>query len=440
MISIFCVKKLYKFQFHIIRLIILCFVIGISFLINTTNSHSIAESLQSVYSCTQNTASCGFIEENTLYNFFENGVFTLIKLRTAFDTLDQNVNKGNGYKDNLNSDGFPTGGLLAWSQSYLMQGYAELYRATGDEYYLEKLLDHSESVMKNRDDYKGQTNHSGYLVPAWGTNFFTKVGDWKHFITHTAMIVYPMIELVDLVRKEKVERFYLRAEILLSKICEAVNYHDNQWVLQESGHGLYTYDEGYYGRHNYIIPLSMQATMGRTLLMLWQVTQEDKYRDKAIDIAFAIKNSMEIDKRDNGYIWGVHVGPLSNDNRVADISHSAITIHFVVLAHEAGIIFDKNDIICIVTTVKRCIKNDRATSLIDGTGGDSLELSACQLAFLSLYDNEIWIQFYNILFNLYMIEITGKYLQEDWWGVAILSIARLAGSFQELLILNSEKK
>jgi len=64
-----------------------------------------------------------------------------------FDELDNKINEGKGYSEDLNTDGFPTGTLLAWSESYLMQAYATMYRATGDIKYLDKLHNHIKSVL-----------------------------------------------------------------------------------------------------------------------------------------------------------------------------------------------------------------------------------------------------------------------------------------------------
>jgi len=173
-------------------------------------------------------------------------------LKKVFDKLDKRVNEGKGYQDYLNPDGFPTGALLAWSQSYLMQGYAEMFRATGDEYYLDKLFEHVKAVMRNRDDFRGQRNWKGDLVPDWGTDRYRKVGDWKHLVVIAGMITYPMLDFVRLVREYRIERLEEEAEEILSRVKETVDYHNAQWVVQESGFGLYTYDEGYYGISNYV--------------------------------------------------------------------------------------------------------------------------------------------------------------------------------------------
>ena len=351
----------------------------------------------------------------------------LLQLQLVFDDLDNAINEGKGYKDFLNSDGFPTGALLAWSESYLMQAYAEMFQATGDERYLDKLSDHVESVLRNRDDFRGQVDWKGDLAPAWGTDRYTKEGDWKHFAVHTGMITYPMLEFVQLVREFGIDRLSDEAEAILVRVKEAVDYHDKEWVVQDLGFGLYTFPEDYYGRPNYICPLNQQAAMGRSLLLLWKLTGEERYRQKATDIAAALKYSFQEDEQ-GAYVWGVNLGPPSHSNPVDDISHSTITIHFVTLAHQAGIEFTANDMEKITSTVKRLFSGGRVARRIDGTGDYAYEIAAGQYAFLTPYDREIWKLSHDLLFEIYRVDLTAKYFQEDWWGTVMLGIARLANN------------
>ncbi len=355
----------------------------------------------------------------------ECSVTSLESLQEAFDVLDHAVNEGKGYKDFLNPAGFPTGALLAWSESYLMQAYAEMFRATGDERYLDKLYDHIDSVMRNRDDFRGQVDYKGDLVPAWGTNRYTKGGDWKHFVVHTGMITYPMLEFVQLVREHGIERLSDEAEAILARVKESVDYHDDQWVVQDLGFGVYTFREDYYGKPNYVCPLSQQAAMGRSLVLLWKSTGEEQYRQKAADIATALRHSF-LENEQGAYVWGVHPGPLSDSNPVADVSHSAVTIHFITLAYEAGIEFTAADTEKLTDTVKSFFRGGRALSRIDGTGDYAYEITAGQYAFLAKYDHKIWQLCYDLLFVLYRVELTARYFQEDWWGTVMLGIARLA--------------
>lgn len=346
-------------------------------------------------------------------------------LQKVFDKIDFAVNNGQGYKNYLNPDGFPTGAILAWSESYLMQSYAEMFRATGNKRYLDKLYDHIESVMKNRDDLRKQLDYKGDLVPAWGTNRFTKEGKWKHFVVHTGMITFPMLEFVQLVREHRIERLSDKADIVLACVREAVDYHDDQWIIQKAGFGLYTFREDFYGRQNYVLPLSQQAAMGRALLLLSKLTGDEKYNKKVQDITSTIKTSLREDDH-GGYVWGIGITSFPNENRIADISHSAITVHFITLVSDSGLVFDLKDIEKVVTTMKRLLMEKRVPRYIDGTGDYICEVTAGQYAFLTKYDPIIWHRCHSLLFDLYKVDLTAKYFQEDWWGTVMLGIARLA--------------
>ena len=351
--------------------------------------------------------------------------FVVSVIRSTFDALDLSVNEGQGYKYYINPDGFPTGALIAWSESYLMQAYAEMFRATRDEYYLDKLHEHIESVMHNRDDIRGQADYNGELVPGWGTNRYTKDGAWMVFAVHTGMITYPMLEFVQLVRQYQIQRLEDKAATILARVRESVDWHDRQWVLQEGGFGLYTYPEDYYRNPNYILPLNQQAAIARSLILLWELTGEKKYFEKAKDIALAIKGSLK-ESEFGGYVWGVQIGPLSDTNPIEDISHGTITIDFIRLAYERGVVFTIEDMKKLATTIKHLLADGRAEQYIDGTGDYRYEAAAAQYALLTPYDSQIWKLCYDLLFDLYRINVTGRYFQEDWWGTIMLGMARLA--------------
>lgn len=84
-----------------------------------------------------------------------------------------------------------------------------------------------------------------------------------------------------------------------------------------------------------------------------------------------------------------------------------------------------NDMGKIVHTIKRLLADGRAERYINGTGDYVYEISAGQYALLAPYDAEIWKLCYDLLFKLYRIDLTGRFLQEDWWGTVMLGIARL---------------
>lgn len=66
-----------------------------------------------------------------------------------FVNADQNVNFGRGVSEN------PNAGSLAWGESYYLDSYVTMYEATGDSYWLDKIVDHTDRMIGNATDYNG---------------------------------------------------------------------------------------------------------------------------------------------------------------------------------------------------------------------------------------------------------------------------------------------
>ncbi|WP_165367884.1 hypothetical protein [Phytoactinopolyspora endophytica] len=97
--------------------------------------------------------------------------------REAFDHLDQSFNDGHGWKDETNDkDSSGLSGKLAWGEAYLLQGYALMYQTYGDTYYLDKMVDHIDHVLANRDSERGVRDYRDASQPAWRANHHYTVG------------------------------------------------------------------------------------------------------------------------------------------------------------------------------------------------------------------------------------------------------------------------
>jgi hypothetical protein len=80
--------------------------------------------------------------------------------REGFDQLDRSINNGDGNKSGSASN-------IAWGESYIMIAYVEMYRVTGDTYYLDQLVDRVDGVLEQRDDNRGFKDYSGRSRAAW---------------------------------------------------------------------------------------------------------------------------------------------------------------------------------------------------------------------------------------------------------------------------------
>ncbi|HLS14354.1 MAG TPA: hypothetical protein VK095_07545 [Beutenbergiaceae bacterium] len=97
--------------------------------------------------------------------------------REYFDQLDLGLNNGNGNKEETNDkDSSGLSGKLAWGEAYVLEGYALMYQSTGDTHYLDKMVDHIDHVLANRDSERGVTDFSGASHPAWRASHHQTVG------------------------------------------------------------------------------------------------------------------------------------------------------------------------------------------------------------------------------------------------------------------------
>jgi hypothetical protein len=333
-------------------------------------------------------------------------------LINLFDRLDLSVNNGNGYKDYLGNQCVSTGHCLAWGESYIMQAYADMFEATDNMKYLDKLYSHIISVIKNRDDYKGKSS-----VPCWGTDYYSKGGKWEHYAVHTAMITYPMLEFVYIVRKYNVQKYFPTTDFILDGVEESVNYHNKEW---NGKFGLYVSP----GTEK-ILATNMEAAMGRSLLFLHKLTGNNSYKEKVYSIAKVIKKSL----KDNGwgYVWGT-LPYMVEDPRIEDISHGAITVDFIRLCYENNIVFNEDDMKKIAFTISNIANQGRFPVYIDGKGGYvfDYEITASRWIPFARFDKKLYNEIVNLLFKNYEIENNNYIIHnEDIFGTVMLSISQL---------------
>jgi hypothetical protein len=300
-----------------------------------------------------------------------------------------------------------------------------MYRATGNIKYLDKLHQHIQSVLSNRDDKIGQSNYRNELAPTWGTDRYTKNKERMNYLVHTGLITYPMLDFTELIRKSNIVKYFDAADEILREAEQSVKYHDNEWRKDH-----YVYPEDFYDK-DYIIPINQQAALGNSLVLLSKLTGKQEYMEKAMSLAKFIKDT-SVQKHNNaeGYVLKdtFMPGKVKPDDKIVDISHAALTIHFAYLAYDNGIEFDRKDMERFAKTIKQlaCDNDNHFPAYLDGRGDFDREIVAGQYSFLAEFEEEIYDSLIDLFFNHLRISQTAKYLQEDWWGTVMLGLSRLA--------------
>ena len=296
--------------------------------------------------------------------------------RETFDTVDQNLNNGNGYKDYNNENA-----TLAWGESYIMMSYMIMYEATGDTYYLDKLANHADSVQNQRDDVRGVTDYRGLSTACWRNLHYQPNNEPYCYVVHSGMIIYPMAWFVEAVYKNESlwnqytydgSTYKEKADWLLAKIQETVAAHDDQWregPNQGEGYYIFRPDAYFLNFPGHYLPLNQQNAMGRALIILATVTGRGEYYDKAIKLATYFKNRITFDSN-NCAVWNYWGDTYSYPGE--DISHAAINAEFARLAYNHNMVFPQSYVEAIARTFVTNIYIDSQNSYSHIGGGGTI--------------------------------------------------------------------
>ena len=123
-------------------------------------------------------------------------------LRAYFDQLDS---RGGEWNKNSNNDY----GLLAFREAYVLQSYLLMYETYQDTCYLDKFVDHADSVLKQRDNIRKVTDYRGLSLPAWrhtdppnDSNPLILGGKYYHVAVDTGNISYPYAWFARIVKND----------------------------------------------------------------------------------------------------------------------------------------------------------------------------------------------------------------------------------------------
>ena len=239
-------------------------------------------------------------------------------------------------------------GDLAWQTGYRMAGLNEMYRATGQEKYLQLNLVWAEAVLATRDDIVGRPRWNKVVGPVWSSVAFGRYGRTAYLV-HTAMITYPILELLSLkgVSTEQDER-------LLREMLASLHAHDEQWRDGPGDReGYYVYsreqDEELAGQP---LPINRNNAMARSLWLAWKLTDDPWCKDRSLALARFFKNRLQVSET-GAYTWSYDI-PVQDDGKSRppeDSSHGALTASLAPLLEAEGEIFTKADLERFAATV-----------------------------------------------------------------------------------------
>ncbi|HWB53810.1 MAG TPA: right-handed parallel beta-helix repeat-containing protein, partial [Tepidisphaeraceae bacterium] len=260
---------------------------------------------------------------------------------------------GHSLDDFLASNLQELGGDLAWSAAYRMISLNDMFRVTHDPKYLQANLRCTKAVLAVRDDHTGTKSLDGKALPAWSTARYT--AHRTVFLVHTAMIVYPMLDAIELAKTSSEVPAETKAQLekLLPEILRSLHLFDLQWRDGPAP------DEGYYVGHDQEpaldgkpLPVNRLSAMGRCLWTTWLITKDPQYRTKAIAVGWYIKHRLPV-AEDGAYYWSysLNEAPVSTKpfklDRVnftgEDTSHATLSVSFPIMLAQNHEVFNDQD-------------------------------------------------------------------------------------------------
>lgn len=312
------------------------------------------------------------------YEYFPDAVALSTLTPAAFSSLGQTYdtyNSGNWWKDDVENFGY------FWNESYIMNSYVELYRQTLDAHWLEKLVQHADAVLTQRDSVTGVVDCYGESAPAWRETG-NPPGSGYVWIGFTGAMFNPMMDFAALVLESPYLRtktypwlgsLTLRDKALeyVQKFQAAIDYHESEWVTSGT--------DGWYKFQNDIYtvcgvagsqPLAGQpAAYDMNSLMMEAVLRlSDAYRaegdarattysGRVASYARYFRSTWTYYASGDYYTWlfASYYSP-----NLDDIGHANFNIRFVTAAYLAGIEFTTQQIQRVANTYSRLILSDYA--------------------------------------------------------------------------------
>lgn len=312
-----------------------------------------------------------------------------------------------------------------------MEGLLLMYEATGDVKYLQVFVQYAKNVIDKRDDLRDVIpseapnspsmpyyaaygpcdtkiiNFLGVASPTWSSNHYNAVADSGSPYPNqhdNYLILYPLIKFYNLVKNDEalqsinvnssgtdamyhyqymapVKNFNYVAEQFLDRALETIEYYDSATLgLWLSGSGAYrefNFTSAQYNGSarypNHILPMNMQASIGRTLLELYKATNATDYHDKVRAIGTYLKSKTTVNTATNSKSWhywgGVDPDVVQGVTKPLreDVPHSSITALFPLACYKNGItvangnsqlLFSQTDITQYTNTFTKDIYQD----------------------------------------------------------------------------------
>lgn len=250
-------------------------------------------------------------------------------------------------------------GLLAWGTSYLLEAHLDMYEVTKSPRYLNKFIILTNALANQADAKRDLTDYKGRKRVGWGAVAYSKAGERVVWLAHTGMIAYPLVRFASIVSRTPSLSFLISEATRFRRLAEAALHEfDGQWRYDSSnGVGHYVFEDSEplkkSAGQGTPVPFNQQLAAGQAFIILWKLTGDSVYQQKAESMAQHFKRHLRVDST-GAYEWDYWYGKgLVLYGSREDISHGAIDVNFVVEAVHHSFGFTHNDLALFASTFFR---------------------------------------------------------------------------------------
>jgi hypothetical protein len=278
---------------------------------------------------------------------------------------DSRRNEGWGAADS--ADGNP----LAWSGGPILADYVDLFRLTGERYWLDQLCRQFDRMLENAVELEGDGL-------GWPSRRYTRDGSPQVYLVHEGMILLPVVQFAVLAGEdprvppdlaEKAEGYL---EPILGRFLPK---WDASWLDLSDSTGAYCFPddpaERFPGRP---LPYNQMAPVARMFYLLQDVRELPVLLARARAMTRLLQGGLH--REGEGWTWDYWSVPEAGEAKVEDSSHGSLEVALAVEAYRRGEIFTEEDIerfsaTLLVTMWNGSEDDPRVSRNVDGTGGET---------------------------------------------------------------------
>jgi hypothetical protein len=224
-----------------------------------------------------------------------------------------------------------------------MLAYMQMYHATSNTLWLDKIVTQFDRVLNMRDDRVGKVDvYAGRALKGWGGTAYDKDKRWHVYAVHTGMICQAPADFIFTVKCDPAlkTKYGAAADRYLTEL-EAIVADANENFITSGTMGYYT-DPSWGDRRP--APLNMSNAIGSVIVQLYRITGKAEYKDQATKLANFFHASLRSDEDGHSWNWAYWPkNPGDPFERGEDISHAAINVDFAARCYHAGIVFTQKD-------------------------------------------------------------------------------------------------